>query len=101
MQAEAGAPQQLQTLMQEAVAAHQRGDFTGAEARYRKVLRASPAHADATHFLGLLAHQTGHDEAALDLLRHSIDLGPGSPLYRLNLGGVYKELGRYAEAEAC
>ncbi|MGH8306698.1 MAG: sulfotransferase [Gammaproteobacteria bacterium] len=101
MQAEAGTSEQLQALMQEAVAAHQRGDFTGAEARYRKVLRHSPAHADATHFLGLLAHQTGHDEAALDLLRHSIDLGPTSPLYRLNLGGVYKELSRYAEAEAC
>ncbi len=101
MQAEISMPTQLQTLMQEAVAAHQRGDFTGAEARYRKVLSVSPAHADATHFLGLLAHQTGNDEAALNLLQHSIDLGPGSPLYRLNLGGVYKELGRYAEAEAC
>lgn len=85
--------------MQEAVAAHQRGDFSGAEVRYRKVLRDTPAHADATHFLGLLAHQTGHDDAALELLERAIALGPGSHLYRHNLAGVLQGLGRHAEAE--
>ncbi|HKV97622.1 MAG TPA: sulfotransferase [Gammaproteobacteria bacterium] len=92
-------PSDQQVLMQEAVAAHQRGDFTGAEARYRRVLRENPAHADATHFLGLLAHQTGHDDAALELLERAIELGPGSPLYRNNLAGVLQALGRHAEAE--
>ncbi|HKT31237.1 MAG TPA: sulfotransferase [Gammaproteobacteria bacterium] len=92
-------PSDLQVLMQEAVAAHQRGDFPGAEARYRRVLRENPAHADATHFLGLLAHQTGHDDAALELLQRAIELGSGSPLYRHNLAGVLQALGRHAEAE--
>lgn len=91
----------LQVLMQEAVAAHQRGDFSAAEVRYRKVLQESPAHADATHFLGLLAHQTGHDDAALELLERAIKLGPGSHLYRHNLAGVLQALGRHAEAERC
>ena len=88
-------------LMQQAVAAHQRGDFAAAEERYREVLRCVPEHADATHFLGLLAHQTGHAEAALVLLKQSVMLGPGSALYRHNLGGVFRELGRHVEAERC
>ena len=92
-------PSDLQALMQEAVAAHRRGDFPDAETRYRKVLREAPAHADATHFLGLLAYQTGHDEAALELLQRAIELGPASHLYRHNLAGVLLALGRHAEAE--
>ena len=92
-------PSDLHVFMQEAVAAHQRGDFPGAEARYRRVLRENPAHADATHFLGLLAHQTSHDDAALELLERAIELGPGSHLYRHNLAGVLQALGRHAEAE--
>lgn len=90
-----------QKLMQEAITAHRHNDWATAEKRYREVLRRSPAHPDATHFLGLLAHQAGHDEAALKLLRRAIELNPGSDLYRLNLGGVLQALGRYREAEHC
>lgn len=85
--------------MHEAVAAHQRGDYAIAEARYRAVLRGAPTHPDATHFLGLLAHQTGHNDAALELLQQAIQLGPDSHLYRHNLAGVLQQLGRHAEAE--
>lgn len=85
--------------MHEAVAAHRRGDYATAEARYRAVLRGAPAHPDAMHFLGLLAHQTGHNDAALELLQQAIQLGPDSPLYRHNLAGVLQQLGRHAEAE--
>ena len=87
--------------MREALAAHQRGDFNAAEAHYRAVLRQTPAHADATHFLGVLAHQTGHHDAAFELMRRAIELGPGSHLYRRNLAGMLLELGRYDEAERC
>lgn len=91
--------QRLQPLLQQAVAAQRQGDFAGAEARYREVLRAMPDHSDATHFLGLLAHQTGHAQAALELLERAVALGPGSPLYRHNLAGVLREQGRHSDAE--
>ncbi|MHB8404498.1 MAG: sulfotransferase [Gammaproteobacteria bacterium] len=91
----------IQELMQQAVACHQQHDYARAEAGYREVLRLIPAHPDATHFLGLLAHQTGHDEAALTFLKQSVVLGPGSALYRHNLGGVFRELGQHVEAERC
>ena len=75
---------QRQTLMREALAAHRQGDFTVAEARYRQILQKFPAHADAIHYLGLLSHQIGDDEAALRLLRRAIELSPKSYLYRHN-----------------
>lgn len=87
--------------MQRAVAAHQRGEFALAKGCYREVLRQDPTHADATHFLGLLSHQTGHDDVALMLLQRAIELGPHSYSYRYNLACVYQALGRYADAERC
>lgn len=92
-------PFEPQTLMREALDAHHHGDFGVAEARYRSVLQQIPAHADATHFLGLLAHQTGHNDTALELMRRAIELGPQSYLYRRNLAGVLLELGHHDEAE--
>lgn len=100
-QFESNAAAWLQTRMQEAVAAQQRGEFALAEQCYREVLRYAPTHADATHFLGLLAHQTGHDDVALPLLERAIQLGPQSYLYRHNLACVFQALGRHAEAEQC
>lgn len=100
-QFEANAAAWLQTRMQEAVAAQQRGEFALAEQRYREVLQQAPTHTDAIHFLGLLAHQTGHDDDALPLLERAIQLGPQSYLYRHNLACVYQALGRHAEAERC
>lgn len=92
-------PSKLQTLMQQAVSLQQQGDLAAAEARYREVLRSVPEHADATHFLGLIAHQTGHAQAARQLLERAIRLGPSSPLYRHNLAAVLREQGDQVEAE--
>jgi tetratricopeptide (TPR) repeat protein len=88
-------------LMRKAVTWHQQSDYTRAEAAYREVLSLIPTHTDATHFLGLLAHQTGHTDVAVSLLKKSIALGPGSALYRHNLGGVFRELNQNLEAERC
>ncbi len=96
-----GFSSRIQALMQQAVAWHKKNDYQKAETGYREVLRVDPAHADATHFLGLLAHQTGHSEMALSLLNKSIALGPGSALYRHNLGGLFMELNQNLEAERC
>ncbi|HVC28395.1 MAG TPA: sulfotransferase [Gammaproteobacteria bacterium] len=91
----------LHELMLQAVACYKRRDYRNAEAGYREVLRQYPEHADATHFLGLLAHQTGHSDAALALLKRAIELGPSSAMYRHNLGVVHRELGQNLEAERC
>jgi tetratricopeptide (TPR) repeat protein len=90
----------IQELMRHAVSCHQRLDYKNAERDYREVLHLAPEYPDATHFLGLLAHQTGHSEIALSLLKQSVVLGPGSALYRHNLAGVHRELGQHLEAQS-
>jgi len=85
--------------MQRAVAAHQHGDLDAAERDYRAALRSVPEHADAVHFLGLLLHQRERHPESVPLLERSLALAPGNALYRNNLAGVLKELGRFGEAE--
>ena len=86
-------------LMARAVAAHQRGDLATAERDYRSVLAAFPAHADATHFLGLLLHQRGDSIQALPLMQKALTLELRNYQYRSNLAGVLNQLGRIGEAE--
>ena len=69
------------------------GRYAEAERTYRKILETQPNHADAMHFLGLLAHQTGHSEAAVPLMRRSITLDPSRSAYYNNLGEVFRVLG--------
>lgn len=98
MKPEAAAAE-LDTLMHRAVTAHQRGEFDAAERDYRAALRAAPEHAAAVHFLGLLLHQRERHHESVPLLERSLVLAPGNALYRNNLAGVLKELGRLSEAE--
>jgi tetratricopeptide (TPR) repeat protein len=90
---------QPDTLMPQAVAAHQRGELEAAERHYRAVLVASPGHPDATHFLGLLLHQRGQSAAALPLMEAALVLEPRNHQYRSNLAGVLNQLGRPTDAE--
>jgi tetratricopeptide (TPR) repeat protein len=74
-------------MLQIAVSHHQAGRLAEAEIEYRKVLSTQPDHADALHFLGVLAGQTGHPDAAVQLISRSIELSPTS-------AGAYGNLGK-------
>jgi tetratricopeptide (TPR) repeat protein len=84
-----------------AVRRHQSGGLPQAEALYRQVIQAEPAHAAAHHMLGLLAHQTGRHDAAIELIRKAVTLNPADAGCRFNLGIALSAQGRFAEAEAC
>ena len=58
-------PQALQI----AVLRHQAGRLEEAEALYRQILAAQPEHAAALQLLGLIAHQAGRHEVAVELIR--------------------------------
>lgn len=81
-----------------AIQIHRRDHLAEAELLYRKVLAVTPDYADANHFLGVLLHQAGKSEAALELIHTSIQLNPGEPNYYNNLGNVLVEMGRLDEA---
>lgn len=80
---------------------HQAGELTEAEALYRQILAVSPEHADALHFLGLVASQTGRPDVAVELMRRSIAINPRASVYHDNLGSVLRAMGRIEEAIAC
>jgi tetratricopeptide (TPR) repeat protein len=74
--------------LQQALALHQAGQLTEAEAGYRKALAEQPGNPDALHFLGVVAHQSGRHEDAIDLIRQAIAIRQ-RPTFWYNLAQVH------------
>jgi predicted TPR repeat methyltransferase len=81
-----------------AIQLHRAGHLEEGEIVYRRILAIAPDHPDALHFLGVLSHQRGRSDAALELIEKSIHLDPSQPDRYNNLGNVLIELGRLPEA---
>ena len=58
---------------------HQAGRLAEAEACYRQALTLDPAHAEALHLLGLLAHQVGRPDIAVTLIEQAIGVAADRP----------------------
>jgi Flp pilus assembly protein TadD len=86
--------------MTTAMRLHQAGRLGEAEAAYRGLLQEQPAHADALHWLGVVAHQSGRHEEAIDLIRSALAAGGENAIGHSNLAGAYLALGRVSEAVA-
>ncbi|NNM73398.1 tetratricopeptide repeat protein [Enterovirga aerilata] len=87
----------LQEALEIAVSAHRSGDLQAAEEVYGRIVAAAPDWAPALHFYGLLHHHRGKSEEAVRMIRRAISLG-GDPGMHNNLGNIFSELGRPAEA---
>jgi predicted O-linked N-acetylglucosamine transferase (SPINDLY family) len=87
-------------LMAQAQGLQQAGRLGDAERLYREVLRRQPRHADALHFLGLVAWQAGHPQAAADLIAQAVAIAPRDADALANLGLVLHALQRFDEALA-
>lgn len=83
-----------------AIAYHDAGDLSTAEAIYRQILQENPNHPIALHLLGLVAHQVAKNDLAAELIEAAIANEPDYPVAHYNLGIVRKALGRDAEAAA-
>jgi prepilin-type N-terminal cleavage/methylation domain-containing protein len=55
-----------------ALGLHRAGRLDEAEVLYRQILAREPEHAESLHLLGVIAHQGGHHEAAVDLIGRAI-----------------------------
>src|SRR5215469_10005195 len=55
-------------LLDRAIALHQAGRLAEAERMYLAVMEAQPDDFDATHLLGVIRHQQGRDQEALELI---------------------------------
>jgi predicted O-linked N-acetylglucosamine transferase (SPINDLY family) len=86
-------------VLDSARAHHQAGRLREAEVLYRQILQAEPNHADALHLLGVVAHQRGRHDMAVELIGRAIALAGDQAAYHSNLAEAYRSLGNLAEAE--
>ena len=75
---------------QAAFAHHQAGQLREAEALYRQVLAVHPNHAESWHLLGLIAHQFGRNDMALQWIGRAIALDGGQAVFHSNLGNILR-----------
>ena len=68
---------------------HKKGDLKFAYKVYAEVLKQFPELANALHYLGLIAQQTGRPNDAIQLLRRSIASDGSDPRTYNHLGQVY------------
>jgi len=81
-----------------AIDRYRSGKFGEAETLCRQVLAVQPQHADALHVLGLIAHETGHFDAAVKLYDRAIALSHGNAQYHASRGRALAALKRSEEA---
>jgi tetratricopeptide (TPR) repeat protein len=83
-----------------ATAQQMAGDFQGAEATLREILKVSPGNPIAMNNLGYFLIERGLNfEEATELIRKAVDIDPTNPSYLDSLGWAYFKLGRFEEAE--
>jgi len=83
-----------------AVRYHRAGALSQAEPIYRQILSLDPQHVVALHLLGVIAHQRGDNDRAIDCITRALRLKPDYVEAHANLGVVLRELGKRDEAAA-
>ena len=86
--------------LEQGLGLHQSGRLNEAEGLYRQILAVDPNHADGLHLLGVIAHETGHNEAAVDLIGKAIARNSRVADFHCNIGAALQALGRLTEAKA-
>jgi tetratricopeptide (TPR) repeat protein len=74
------------------------GRLDVAEAMCHDLLRANPRSPQALHLLGTLAHLSGRDDLATELISRAIVADPTEALYHADLGGLRHRSGLLVEA---
>jgi Flp pilus assembly protein TadD len=80
---------------------HQAGQLAPAAQLYQKVLAQEEENADALHLLGLLRHQQGQHQAAVEMISRAVTLRPNVPAFHSNLAEAYRALGQCERAAGC
>ena len=59
-------------MLEKALGHHRAGRLAEAETIYRQILAVDAQHADSLHLLGMLEHQRGHHDIAIEMIRAAI-----------------------------
>jgi predicted O-linked N-acetylglucosamine transferase (SPINDLY family) len=88
----------IEQRLQQALAAHQRGDLATAETIYVQILAIRSDHFDARHLLGLIRFHQGRNFDALELIGTALKIQPKDARAHSNFGMVLSAFGRTQEA---
>jgi tetratricopeptide (TPR) repeat protein len=88
------------TALAEALDNFHAGRVREAETLCRELVERDPVNARALHLLGVLAHQSGRNDAAVELISRAVALEAGNAEFHYNLGVALQTLGRSEEAVA-
>lgn len=91
----------IASAIRTAIAAHQAGRISEAEAGYHRVLTSAPENFDAQHLLGVIALQRGAFDEAARLIAGALSSGPANPDFAdayNNLAVALRGMGRPADA---
>jgi predicted O-linked N-acetylglucosamine transferase (SPINDLY family) len=88
----------LQTLAEQAVSLHRRGELAQAEALYLQILAADPALYGPRYYMGMLRLQQGRFAEACDYLGQAIKVFPDDLGTVMNYGVALRAAGRPQEA---
>ncbi len=88
----------LQQAIDLALKYHTAGDLPKADNIYRQILQAEPNHPVALHLLGVIAHQVGKNDIAIDFIRRALAHKPDYAEAYNSLGAALKGQGMVDEA---
>ena len=84
--------------LERAIRHHQAGELDAASGIYRRILESDPNQPDALNLAGVVAHQRGDQETAIQLIEQAISINGGSASYFNNLGEAYRAFCQNQEA---
>jgi tetratricopeptide (TPR) repeat protein len=91
----------MQDVLTAAIEMHRSGQLGPASQLYQKVLAREHENAEALHLLGVLHHQQGNNNRAVELIGRAVALRPNSHIYHANLAEAYRALGDFERAVGC
>ena len=92
---------EFDTNLRKAIGYHQSGNLQEAQEIYRKILQVHPDHPVPLHLLGVIAHQVGQHDIAVELISKAIKNDPQDPTYYRSLGNAFQDQGKLNEAIWC
>src|ERR1044071_2201785 len=90
----------LPSMIEKAIALHQKGQLAEAERLYRKILTRNPQNAEVLHLLGVMEVQRKNFSAGIELIDRAIEIKPHIAAFFSNRGNALNELKRFDEALA-
>mgnify|MGYP001158349849 CR=1 FL=1 len=91
--------EKIQSLLREAIAAHQESDLDLAERKYNDILAIDPNHPDANHNTGIIKVSVGKYEAAKTFFLKAINTIPSFAPYWQSYIKVHIQIGNIRDAE--